>query len=64
MSREPTYSEERDFAEAIKGDVEALAGPALKWVRETFDPDEVFDENELEAWARENKYIPEDEMDD
>lgn len=33
------------------------ASDVLEWVNETFDPEDVFDEDKLAAWAENNDYF-------
>lgn len=56
----PTTRQQKDFADTI---IEAVdispkgLGIAIDWIRENLDPEDVFDEKKLSAWAEENGYI-------
>ena len=47
----------RDQAE-ISIDIDAVY--ILEWVRDNFAPDQVFDEDELARWAKDNDYYKEE----
>lgn len=55
----PTTRQQKDFADTI---IEAVdippkgLGIAIDWIRENLDPEEVFDEKKLSAWAESNEY--------
>lgn len=60
-----TGSQDRNFAEMMQGEVEEVkvSGSALDsaidWIKSNLNPDDVFDESDLEAWAEANGYVKE-----
>ena len=48
-----------DIIQAVRNLLEGDMSWVLDWVRETFDPDEVFTDEELNTWAEDNGYTKE-----
>lgn len=60
----PTGKQDSDFASSMEEDVktEITVGKgaldnAIWWMQKNLDPDDVFDEKQLSAWAESNGYI-------
>lgn len=54
-----TYSQDEDFLKAVVGGT-ALLEKAIDWIKDNLGPDEVFDESELQAWAKDNGFVEEE----
>ncbi len=55
----PTGKQDTAFAEAMKANVEMSASTldeAIAWIASNLNPDQVFDESDLETWAENNGY--------
>ena len=55
-----TAHQDRDFADRLIPGRDSLLADAIEWIRGNLRPDQVFDEQELYAWASENASDPED----
>lgn len=61
----PTKSKDAAFAEEMEGSLDrivmgnATLDNAIAWIDSNLDPDEVFDQKKLEAWAESNGYVKE-----
>lgn len=53
-------AQDNDFTKKIAESLNLDAIIAVEFVRNNFNPDDVFDESTLEAWAEANGYIKED----
>lgn len=65
----PTGSQDRDFASSLGDDLlpaqlsSSALDSAIAWISKNLDPDDVFNEKDLMAWAESNGYVlPKDEM--
>ena len=56
-----TAAQDRRFLDEIVGT--GLLENAIEWIKDNLEPDEVFDEKDLDRWAQENNYqqIPDSE---
>jgi hypothetical protein len=52
--RDTTLNEDRLFGSAFLSDI-------IRWIGVEFVPEDVFDETDLEEWAKENGYVKENE---
>lgn len=61
----PTNREDSAFAEVMKDSVDEVKmsnttlDNAIDWISSNLEPDEVFDDKKLSAWAENNGYIKE-----
>lgn len=56
----PTRSEDQSFAELMQTNVTmstASLDEAIDWIKTNMNPEQVFDDNDLENWAEKNGYI-------
>jgi len=51
-----TLQQEREFIESISPSLDEV----IEWIKRNLNPEDVFDENDLEAWAEDNGYFVED----
>jgi len=62
----PTNRQEQDFAEVMRDSVDEVKMSslslenAISWIQDHLDPDDVFSEKSLIAWAETNGYVKED----
>jgi hypothetical protein len=61
MARRTTSYEDQELADYIGEEMTLDAGKILDYVSRNFEPGDVFDDVDLENWARENGFIKEDE---
>lgn len=52
----PTTKQNREFIEAIQGD---LLDEAISWIQDNLTPDDVFSDKQLKSWAEANGYVEE-----
>ncbi len=59
----PTGKQDKDFASSMEDEVkmEATVGngaldSAIFWIKRNLNPDDVFDESDLQSWAENNGY--------
>lgn len=66
MATLTTTAQDRGFGERVWGVIENLLGDALEnedaswvveWVASNFEPQDVFEVSELDAWAESNGYV-------
>ena len=50
-----TWKQGRDFWNALQE--EGLLAKAIEWIRGNLEPEDVFEERELVAWAEANGYV-------
>lgn len=58
----PTAIQDQDFADEMHGYAKiqkAALDHAIEWMGKNLDPDDVFDEKDLIAWAESNGYVKE-----
>jgi hypothetical protein len=64
MIKTTTSSEDLDAIKVLKDclqiDLSINAIEIVEWVRQTFHVDDVFPEEELEQWAKDNGYVKEE----
>ena len=59
-----TGTQDKNFASEMEGHINysvshSALDSAIDWMRDNLDPDDVFDDKKLEAWAENNGYIKE-----
>lgn len=54
-----TYTQDKKFINEVIGD--SLLEDAIDWISHNLSPEEVFEEAELENWARQNGFVEEGE---
>jgi len=61
----PTRKQDEDFADEMKGSVDEVKmsngalDNAIYWIARNLNPDDVFSDKDLEAWATANGYTKE-----
>jgi hypothetical protein len=61
----PTTKQDSDFADLMKDNVDEVKmsktalDEAVSWIGDNLDPDDVFNEKSLSAWAESNGYVKE-----
>lgn len=61
----PTTKQDRDFAESMQGNIDEIKmslttlDNAVEWMQDNLQPEDVFDEKHLVAWAESNGYVKE-----
>ncbi len=54
-----TGRQDRQFDLHMKDDLTLRLESALEWIKENLTPEQVFDQDELEDWARSNGFVEE-----
>ena len=52
--------EEKKFFFTMMPNDTSFLSEALDWIRDNLPPEEVFTESQLQEWATDNGYVPED----
>ncbi len=59
MSRNTTSREDDTMATHIGGVIRLDAADILEFIQDNYQPEEVYDKGELDAWAEANGYVKE-----
>lgn len=59
-----TNIDRRDFVAEFYPDPMEFLSAVIAWIKQHVEPDDVFDDSKLEAWAEANGYIHKDDLDE
>ena len=54
-----SYKENKQFLSSVIN--ENLLDEAINWIKSNMNPDDVFDEDQLEEWAKDNGFVESEE---
>lgn len=56
----PSFSENKEFVESVIN-IGYLLDDAIAFIKDTYEPSDIFDKIDLESWAEENGYRKDNE---
>jgi hypothetical protein len=53
-----TRNDERMFKDMVTSDIpDSILHSAINWIKDNLNPDDVFEDDKLEEWAKENGFV-------